>query len=288
MAWQRKIPFGYTMKNGEVEYCPAESAAVKEIFAAYLSGMAYSKIAEEMMGKGILYHRHTPHWNKNMVKRILENERYLGEKEYPPIIAAEDFMAVQLCKNEKVTYAPSSDYIQPIREKAVCGECGGRMLRDTKSAGRVRWYCENKDCQNRRYIEDADTRTALAEKLTVLAQNPHLLEWAPARYAGEQTLEAARIQNEITRQLNKADPSVEYTKMLILACAAEKYSELPDYTHYRQMERLREKLGSQPIDELLLTEMFNLAVEKIEWTADGGMRLRLKNGKALEAAGKES
>ena len=46
MAWQRKIPFGYTMKKGEIQCSPKESAAVKEIFRLYADGMAYSKIAE--------------------------------------------------------------------------------------------------------------------------------------------------------------------------------------------------------------------------------------------------
>ena len=74
MAWQRKIPFGYTMKKGEIQCSPTESAAVKEIFRLYADGMAYSKIAAEMMRRGLRYHSHTAEWNKHMVKRILENE----------------------------------------------------------------------------------------------------------------------------------------------------------------------------------------------------------------------
>ena len=86
MAWQRTIPFGYTMENGAIQCHPAESEAVREIYSRYLDGAAYSKIADEMMRQGIHYHQHTAEWNKHMVKRILENERYLGEKGYPAII----------------------------------------------------------------------------------------------------------------------------------------------------------------------------------------------------------
>lgn len=288
MAWQRKIPFGYIMEKGEVQCCPAEAAAVKRIFKLYTEGAAYSKIADEMMRQGIPYHKHTAQWNKNMVKRILENERYLGEKEYPKIIEQQLFLSVQLAKGDKTVFTPSPDYIQPIREKAVCGVCGGRMLRDTKSAGRVRWYCENEGCTNRHYIEDLDTRTALNKQLLALAQNPVLLEWPLPQHHAELTLESARIQNEVIRELNKAEPSAEYTKMLILACAAEKYSGLPDYTPYYKMERLREKIHSLPTNKALCNEIFDIAVQTIEWTADGGLRLRLINGKVLEAAGKEN
>lgn len=286
--WQRKIPFGYTMKNGEIQRCPKEVAAVKEIYKLYAEGIAYSKIAEEMMRQGIPYHMHTAEWNKNMVKRILENERYLGEKEYPQIIEQQAFMSAQLIKGDKNTFAPCPDYIPPIRAKAVCGICGGRMVRDTRASGKVRWYCEKEDCTNRHYIEDEVLRATLAERLVALAQNPDLLDWPYPQHAGEPTLESARIQNEVIRELNKAEPSADYVKMLIFACASEKYSSLPDYTPYHQMEHLQGRLHSQPLDESLCNDIFITAVEKIELTAEGGLRLRLINGKALETAGKEN
>ncbi len=286
MAWQRKIPFGYTMKNGETLCCPTESAIVKEIFRLYSAGMAYSKIADEMMLRGIPYHKHTSQWNKHMVKRILENERYLGEKEYPPIIEPAIFMNVQLIKGDKNTYTPCPDYIKPIREKVVCGVCGGRMLRDTRASNKVRWYCQTEGCANRRYIEDEDTRAALTERLDALAQNPDLLDWPLPQHGGGLTLDAARIQNEVIRELNKAEPGTEYTKMLILACAAEKYSGLPDYTPYHQMQRLKEQIASQPMDDDFRNRIFRTAVREIQLT-DGGLGLRLINGKALESTGKE-
>ena len=35
MAWQRKIPFGYTMKKGEIQCSPTESAAVLDILRVF-------------------------------------------------------------------------------------------------------------------------------------------------------------------------------------------------------------------------------------------------------------
>ncbi|ETA81693.1 recombinase family protein [Youngiibacter fragilis] len=287
MAWQRKIPFGYTMKQGEIQCSPTESAAVKEIFRLYADGMAYSKIAAEMMRRGLRYHSRTAEWNKHMVKRILENERYLGEKEYPPILEPEAFLRAQLVRGGKNTHTPCPDYIRPIREKAVCGMCGGRMLRDTRAEGKPRWYCEKDGCANRRYIEDEDIRTALSERLDVLARTPNLLDWPLPQNTDEPTLEAVRIRNEVIRELNKAEPGAEYTKMLILACAAEQYSGLPDATPYYQIRRLRNKIGGQPMDEILREEIFRTAVQEVHFTADGGLRLRLINGKTLEEGGKE-
>ncbi len=288
MAWQRNIPFGYTMKNGEIRCCPPESAAVRDIFRLYLDGAPYSKIADEMMRKGIHYHSHTAEWNKHMVKRILENERYLGEKGYPGIIEHETFMGVQLLRGDKTSYTPCPSYIKSIREKAVCGICGAKMLRDTKTTRKVRWYCENDGCGNRHYIEDEDVRAALTEKLITLAQSPSLLDWPIPRHDGELTLEVMRIQNEVNRELNKVEPSIEYTKMLILACAAEKYSGLPDYTPHYKIRKMMNQLDRLPIDETICGELFHIAVKEIGFEVDGKLSLRLINENVLEPTGKEN
>ena len=36
-----------------------------------------------------------------MVKRVLDNDRYLGDEEYPQIIDADTFLAARLLKTEK-------------------------------------------------------------------------------------------------------------------------------------------------------------------------------------------
>lgn len=288
MAWQRKIPFGYQMTGGELERCPAEEQAVTDIFSLYAQGLSYSGIAQEMMRQGIPYHRHTPTWNKHMVKRILENEVYLGEKGYPQIISQESYMTVQLMKGGKTVFNPCPDYIQPVRVKSVCGVCGGRMLRDTRSNGKPRWYCENKGCSKRHYIEDANIHAALTTLLGQAIQTPSLLDCPKPQCNAEITLEAARIQSEVIRELNKAQPSPEYTKTLILARAAEQYAALPDYTAYHRAAYLKERIQSNPADQALEDEILTDMTEAIEWTAAGTLRLRLMNGTVLDADRREN
>lgn len=288
MAWQRKIPFGYTMQSGEIHCNPMESAAVRDIYMSYLAGAAYSKIADEMVRQGIHYHQHTAEWNKHMVKRILENERYLGEKGYPAIIDHVTYMNAQLLRGSKTEYTPCPDYIQPIREKAVCGVCGAKMLRDTRSNGKARWYCENADCGNRHYITDEALRDVLAKRLVALANTPNLLDWPVPHNSGELPLEVVRIENEITRELNKAEPSTEYSKMLILACAAEKYAGLYDRTPHRKLQRLQARLVSRPVDDTACGELFQAAIQDIAFEADGKLSLGLVNGKNLKDDGKEN
>ena len=78
MAWQRKIPFGYMICGGLILPHPQEADAVRYIFGQYLAGASLLTIAEGMTRQDIRYHQHTAEWNKNMVKRILENAKYTG------------------------------------------------------------------------------------------------------------------------------------------------------------------------------------------------------------------
>ena len=116
MAWQRKIPFGYQVQNGRINCHPEEAELVRAIFSRYLLGGSYSQIADEMARQGVRYHQHTAQWNKHMVKRILENERYLGMDGYPQLVTDEEFLAVRLRRGEQNTYAPCPSEIIPIRD----------------------------------------------------------------------------------------------------------------------------------------------------------------------------
>ena len=146
MAWQRKIPFGYEIRGGQLRPHPQEGDAVRYIFGQYLAGASLLAIAEGMTGRGPRYHQHTPEWNKHMVKRVLENARYTGADGYPPLVSGEDFAAVQDQRGARNTYAPLPAETRPIQAKAVCGLCGAKLIRGHRTHGRVHWKCQNADC----------------------------------------------------------------------------------------------------------------------------------------------
>lgn len=43
-------------------------------------------------------------WNKNMVSRVLENKKYIGENSYPQIVTQYEFEQAALIKAERTTY----------------------------------------------------------------------------------------------------------------------------------------------------------------------------------------
>ena len=75
------IPYGYRNERGKAIIDEEQADQVRRIFKGYLSGLAYVAAAEAVGLK----------LNHPSVKKILQNERYLGDKYYPAIIDQETF-----------------------------------------------------------------------------------------------------------------------------------------------------------------------------------------------------
>ena len=74
----RKLPFGYHMELGKIAPHPPEAVLVKHVFQAYIAGESYNSLVEWLREQKIPYDVGRV-WNKNMVARILENRRYIGD-----------------------------------------------------------------------------------------------------------------------------------------------------------------------------------------------------------------
>lgn len=92
------------MVNGKYALNAPETETVRKIFADYIGGESLKTIAAEMT---IPYIIGKSCWNKNMVCRVLENRKYIGENGYPQIITAEDFEQAARIKTERNTYRKS-------------------------------------------------------------------------------------------------------------------------------------------------------------------------------------
>lgn len=119
MLKNRSIPFGYCMVNGKYALNAPEVEAVRKIFADYIGGKSLKTIAAEMqipynMGKAV--------WNKNMVCRVLENRKYIGENDYPQIITSEDFNMAARIKAERNTYRKPAPQNEPRRQEIMITE----------------------------------------------------------------------------------------------------------------------------------------------------------------------
>ena len=128
MAKNRTIPFGYCMKNGEITTEPKEVYAVVAIFDEYLKGRSLSEIAKLMQSEKIRYNAVSDKWNKNMVKRIIENDKYLGNDTYTQLITDDIF---KRANEKRVKKATTLNLI--FHNKQTNGFCRTRTNSDTQS-----------------------------------------------------------------------------------------------------------------------------------------------------------
>jgi hypothetical protein len=228
MSWQRKIPFGYRIRNGKPVPHPDEAHAVRRIFDRYLKGGGYFAIAEVMTESGIRYHAATPEWNKNMIKRILENAKYTGGNDWPEIVPADIFKQAESIRGFKTQgWHKHPVCNDAVKRKLVCGVCGApfRVQTQTSSRDGVRWWrCGNGECGGMLKMTDTELERRVTALLNRLVSRPKWLDIQPT--AAPLSLEAEWTQNEFYRELSKMDWHEDYAKSLALACAAERYDAL--------------------------------------------------------------
>ena len=235
MAKNRKFPFGYMMQNGEITTNPKEVLAVVTIFRSYLNGKSLVEIAKAMevpYNEGVA-------WNKNMVKRIIENEKYLGTDKYPQLIDEDTFHRVNA---ERISKARSlcviTDDLQEIRNRTFCKECGHRLFRKGGNTRSEKWDCRRKECYPLDYrLTDQMLIGAILNVLNSVIANPSLLESSSESSAYTPSGEVIRQQNEIRHMMDAAQLDYDRTKSEILRLAQMQYdcctySEKPQQTEF--------------------------------------------------------
>ena len=150
----RYIPFGYEIKNAGIVINEAESDLVKSAFELYIQGKSFSDIAKRFSLTGIRYHTDTDKWNKNMIKRMIENEKYTGTDEYLKIIDQTQYykanrkrLSKNIPQNEDKT-----EYDKFIREHSRCVLCHSTLKRQIQGHDPNRknvYKCTNPVCPSK-------------------------------------------------------------------------------------------------------------------------------------------
>lgn len=226
MAKNRTIPFGYCMRKGKIITDPTESKAVIRIFEEYLNGSSLLQIAKLMEFEKIRYTADSDHWNKNMVKRIIENKKYLGSDKYPQIISETFFVQANEKRISKATSVITiSEDLQEIRNRTYCSECGHRLSRIGGNCRNSKWDCRNPDCYRLEYqLTDQMIIGAVLTVLNTAIANPNLLESDGEISMYSPTADVIRKQNEINQMADSAQPDFDRIKSEIFKLAELKYA----------------------------------------------------------------
>lgn len=292
MARNRVILFGYCMKNGEITTEPKEVYAVEEIFREYLNGSSFLQIAKLMESEKIRYSEDSDRWNKNMVKRIIENEKYLGTDKYPQIIDEDIFKRANEKRVQKATTLNLvCDDLQGIRKVTYCLECGEKLFRKTNGKGREYWNCGNPDCFKYEYrLTDQMIIGAVLTVLNTAIANPSLLEYGGEISVYSPTVDVIRQQNEINRMTDSAQIDFDRVKAEIFRLAELKYdcctyNDSPQKTaeikalleNHEQLNTLDIGLFKSCVNRILISHFCTIEVELINGTRIQNISERNKN-----------
>lgn len=202
-------PYGYQKAENDrntLVIDPVAAGVVKGIFRMKLHGLSQDAIANKLNEAGILspmeYKSETGSnyrtsfktsekavWSSVTVRRILENELYIGnlvqgkqttpnhkvkktvlkpegdwvrrEKNHEPVVSDRDFSIVQRLLGLDTRISPKQTEVYPLSGLIVCGDCGAAMVRKSSCSGGKKYLyyvCsrnkETKECSNHRIAVD--------------------------------------------------------------------------------------------------------------------------------------
>ena len=210
----RKNLYGYCIKNGELTIVPQEAQTVKRIATLYIAGASYQTIADSLNKSGTPFSQEAPLWNKHKVKRVLENPRYIGADDYPPILDKVTFQAVQAkikAKTEGYTFKEKRPVLQ-LREYLQC-DCGGALHR-TAGANRRKdtLYLKCAACQTQFAIPD-DTLLDQVSRQMAEHDQPDQKPYTPSS-------EVIRLTNAINRGLEHPNTPEDVVTLILQGVSA--------------------------------------------------------------------
>ena len=276
----RSIPFGYYYQNGVLAVHPQEGQTVQAVFMAYLSGEPLSKIAAHLTAKLVEYLPGRWQWDKARVKRLLDNDKYIGNGEFPPIIKGKDFrMAHQMKENANTNRQPVDEDVKLFKGLTYCHHCGGIMVRrmDSRMEHPVTWKCPQ--CGYFLPLPDEEFKQRVFQLQQRLVDKPLLAE-KEEETIPVASMEARRLTNEIFRKLDSGDYSEDELVTLALQCAAENYQTISSARHIT--ERLTATLLHAGPLSAFDRELFQRTVSEIHLTRKGEILLKLQNGVFIE------
>ena len=276
MKKKRYFPFGYRMAGGQIEIVPEESSLLQNLFDNYLKGASLIKLAETAQQTGIKFRENTERWNKNMIARMLDDERYWNDNGFPPIVSKEIGSAITALRKQKTT---SQCPIQFIKKKLVCCICGENINRNGKNAPRIRW-----DCPKCGWyfgpITDNELKQAVTEKLLAVCRNPQVAE-PDQQPTNSLSIQAVRLTNEINQLLDQREVDTDRLLPLILECAAEKYKTCSIKKSDHLTIKIKALFQEHSNDEELNRELFEQTVKQVILQPDGSIKFQLLNGKIV-------
>lgn len=279
----RIIPFGYQMKNGNMELNPHERGAVEMVYRLRIAGKTYADIARMLAASGIKYNGDAG-WDKHKVKRILENRRYMGVGRYPAIVSREIFEEAGkvLEKVHQRIINPCPAEIQKLKPYMLCGECGNNLLRSSIKQAALhphRWKCDG--CGSTIVIQDDELLKAIQG---LIKKESNILRESPQDECGGSfdllnDPKITLLENEIDRKCRQPD-TPESEMLTLFQKWMDRIYEAAKDEYLDHTGRMRELMDKYDLEKYQM-ELVETVVESVTLSIPRSVSLTFINGDAV-------
>lgn len=270
---------------GHLVINPKEAEIVKRIFREYLEGASCKKIANGLERDGILTSRGKTSWHDTTIRKILENEKYIGdallqktytvdylqkkrvkntgimpqyyiEGDHEAIIPKELFLMVQeeivrrseqnICFGRKKGFSSNHAFSQIV----FCADCGAEYRR-------IHWNNRGKKsivwrCRTRLEHKDKCRARTVSEETSINAANPESAETLAARMA--------ELQQELIDRTEKRENYDDLAEEILRLRELQEQKGMDDATqkeHTKRIKELQKFIRSQPCEVTEFDESLN-------------------------------
>lgn len=281
----RYVSFGYEITDGKYAVIENEKKIVENIFGLYLNGKSFSEISDRMNEAGVPYNNDGRLWNKNIIKRVIENRRYIGEKGFPQIIADDTFNAAEKIRLSKFT-APGETrkaLLDFYREHLVCGRCGMNLRRYTCGryiGNKIVSYrkCQNKLCnESKNSVNEDILDLAVSKVLNDLIDDYKKIEGVNETEP-KQNIEIARLESELADDMEKMTVDIEKAVQKITELAEARFNNALECDYSAIDERIKKELSIHPKSETPDSKLLEDTVKRIAYLSNGTVEIELING----------
>ena len=225
----RMITYGYGIEDGKCVAILNEARIVRRIFSEYIDGKRLDEIADGLTREQVEYFLGNCTWNKNRIKRILDNERYIGAEGYPQIVDDDDFVYAGQIKDgkgaKKIHFDETIEYLR--NNKVTCSQCGGHIRRISKWKTREKWICRQ-GCKNELYVDDGVLFAGIKAIVYKILGDPDCV--VPTAQEQSNSLEIRRTTSDINRLFSEKNPTFGAGKKLIFHLAETKFEMYDEKT----------------------------------------------------------
>ena len=280
----RRIFYGYRKDQFEYYVVPEEALVIQKIFRDYLSGCTLLEIAKELTAKEISYYKDKTQWTKNMVCRIIDNEHYCGDEEYPRIVDGEIFDKAVKQKAEKGgVREKDTEEVAYLKATTVCETCGKHFTRKSKYKVRERWLCMGGCPATTKYLDDPLLFSRIQTVMNAVKNQPYLvmLPREESRYVPSKDI---RLKDrQIKFMLTEASPMFHPIMKMIHENVTDKFSEMSIDPSASVSDELFDLFSEyEPEDEQVLDIPFmKKTVSSIIIQPDANIRIRFINCKEI-------